>query len=146
MKNISMLYADDSGKIKRLSSITQHRDKFSVYAQGGWLPISYDVLDVITCEGARTHRAILSLNPHDIGYKFPVASCKRQYKTILLSDKYGLVTEELPEWQGSGRFQRFVNHYMSTNGDNKLLGTTNEVRYRIGLDYYLAEETIEGTD
>lgn len=143
---MEILKSSDRRNVQRLSSIAQHRDKFSVYAQGGWLPISYDVLDVITCEGARTHRAILSLNPHDIGYKFPIASCKKQYKTILLSDKYGLVTEELPEWQGSGRYQKFVNHYMSVDGDNKPLGTTNEVRYRIGLDYYLAEETIEGTD
>ena len=146
MKNISMLYADDPDKIKRLSSITQHRDKFSVHAQGSWLPISYDVIDSIICDKVNSHRAILSLDPHNIGYIFPTATCEKTFKTLLLTDKYGVVTEELPEWFGSGLYQKFVDDYAVTEGDNHPLGLNNTVRYKLGLEYYLAKETIEGED
>ena len=141
---MEILYADDPDKIKRLSSITQHRDKLSVHAQGSWLPISYDVIDSIICDKVNSHRAILSLDPHNIGYTFPVADCKKVYKTLLLTDKYGVVTEELPEWFGSGLYQKFVDDYAVTEGDNHPLGTKNAVHYKVGLDYYLAKETIEG--
>lgn len=141
---MEILYSSDDKKIKRHSSITQHRDKFSVHAQGSWLPISYDVIDSIICDKVNSRRAILSLAPHDIGYTFPTATCEKTFKTLLLTDKYGVVTEELPEWFGSGLYQKFIDEYALTKGDNHPLGVKNKINYKIGLDYYLANETIEG--
>ena len=48
--------ASDDIQVYRKSSIDQHKNKFSVYRKGGWLPISYDVLDDVTCEGLVSHR------------------------------------------------------------------------------------------
>ena len=144
MKTIPILYADDPEKIRRLSSITQHRNKFSVYAQGGWLPVSYDVLESIVCNKIKSHRAIMTDDAHDIGYIFPTATCSKEQIAYLLSDKYGFEIDELPAWYGTGLFQKFIDEYALTEADNHPLGVKNKINYKIGLDYYLAKETIEG--
>lgn len=142
--DIPILYSDDKPKLERKSSIIQHRDKLSVKSQGGFLPISYDVLDTIGCDGATYHRAILSLDEHDLGYIFPIADCSEEHITKLLSDKYGVTLEELPSWYGSGLYQKFIDELAITEGDNGPLGERNKINYRIGLSYVTAKDKIEG--
>lgn len=140
--DIPILYSSDDRQIERKSSLLQHRDKLSIKRQGGYLPISYDVLETIGCDGATSHRAILSLDPNDIGYTFPVATCVKAQQKLLLSDKQGLELEELPCWYGSGLYEKFVDEQIIVKGDNRPLGEFNTVKYKVALDYYLAEKTL----
>lgn len=142
--DIPILYSDDRREVEVRSSILQHKDKLSVKSQGGFLPISYDVLDTIGCDGTKWHRAILSLDEHDLGYTFPIADCPETVITKLLSDKYGVTLEELPSWYGSGLYQKFIDGLAIAEGDNGTLGEKNKINYKIGLECYLAKKTIEG--
>lgn len=140
--DIPVLYSSDDKQIERKSSLLQHRDKLSIKRQGGYLPISYDVLETIGCDGVTSHRAILSLNPDDIGYIFPIATCERARASVLLSDKQGIELEELPFWYGSGLYEKFVDEHIIVKGDNHPLGEFNTVKYKVGLSYYLAKKTL----
>lgn len=121
---MEILYAEDKKNILRKSSVDQHKHHLSVYGQGGWLPIEYDVLEYIGCEGHGTHRAILSLAPDDLGYDYPEACCVTHENEYLLADQNGV-----------------VQHY--TDADNGSLGEHNDIGHLVGLDYYQAGETLE---
>lgn len=140
--DLPILYSSDNRQIERKSSIAQHKDKLSVHSQGQWVPISYDVIETIGCEGIKSHRAILSNNPDDIGYIYPVATCVKTRETLLLSDKQGVELDELPFWYGSGLYERFVDEQIIVKGDNHPLGEFNTVKYKVGLSYCLAKKTL----
>lgn len=140
--DIPILYSNDGRQIERKSSLLQHKDKLAIKRQGGYLPISYDVLETIGCDGATSHRAILSLDPDDIGYTFPIATCTRTRASVLLSDKQGIELKELPLWYGSGLYEKFVDEQIIVKGDNRPLGESNAVKYKVGLDYYLAKKIL----
>lgn len=141
---MEVLYSSDDRRLERKSSIDQHRDKFSVYAQGGWLPISYDVIESVGCDGIRSHKAVLSLNPDDIGYNYPVATCTKFTNKYIYSDNQKTELRELPEWFGAGLYEAFVDEHVFTNADNGALGVANKIHYRLGLSYYLTKKTIQG--
>ena len=137
-----ILYNADAPQVEKKSSITQHKGKFSIVSQGEYIPISYDVLETIGCDGAKTHRAVLSLDPDDIGYTYPVAECRLVENNWVYYDEQGLVTKKLPAWFGSGEYQSFNDFLAFVNADNGALGVRNDIELRVGLDYYQAKKTL----
>lgn len=117
------IFSADKNNVLRKSSIDQYKDHFSVYGQGGWFPIEFDVIEHIGCHDMGTHRAILSLNENDLGYNFPEACCVTTENEYVLADQ-----------------NHRVRHY--TDADNASLGIQNHIGHRVGLDYYVADETL----
>ena len=69
---ITVLLSDERPAVKYRSSISQHKNKLSVVQRGEWVPISFDVLDWISEDGIKTHRAIVT-DGDDIGFNYSVA-------------------------------------------------------------------------
>lgn len=142
---MNRLYATNDARLKRLSSIDQHKDKLSVYSQGGWLPISYDVIKSIGCDGIKSYRAMLSLNVDDIGYTFPEAYCARPKDNYILTEGLGTEKKELPPEYGEGFYEAYSSEDRITNADNGALGQHHKGIERIGLDYYRTEDILPAT-
>lgn len=143
---MDILYNSDDPQVEKKSSITQHKDKLSVVSQGEYLPISFDVLETIGCDGITSHRAILSLDPDDIGYTYPVAECRLVKDEIVYFDEKGEVTKKLPAWYGAGEYQAFNDAFVFTNAANGALGVRNDIRLRVGLEYYQAKQTLPAVE
>lgn len=139
---MNKLYATNDGKLKRLSSIDQHKDKLSVYSQGGWIPISYDVIKSIGCDGMKSYRAILSLNEDDLGYTFPEKYCYRPKDKYILTEEFGVEKKELAPEYGEGFYEEYSSGPRITNADNGALGQHYKGRERVGLDYYRTEDIL----
>lgn len=139
---MNRLYAVNDSKLERLSSIDQHKDKLSVYSQGGWLPISYDVIQRVGCEGIKSYRAVLSLNEDDIGYNFPEAYCSRPKDNYILTEEFGVEKKELPPEYGDGFYETYASGDRITNADNGALGQHYKGRERVGLDYYRTKDIL----
>ena len=143
---MEILYNSDDSQVEKKSSIVQHKDKLSVVSQGEYLPISFDVLETVGCEGVKSHRAILSLNSDDIGYTYPVAECRLIKDEIVYFDERGEITKKLPAWYGAGEYQAFNDDLVFANADNGALGVRNNITLRMGLDYYQAKQTLPATE
>lgn len=143
---MKLLEASDDRRIEKSSSIDQYKNFLSVFRQGGWVPISYDVLESIGCDGARTHRAIVTDDKNWNGYHYPIAYCKRRRDEYLLSDFQGTVSKDLPKWQGRGQYEEFVDEQRLTNADNEAVGTANVVTYKVGLDVYACKDTLPAVE
>ena len=139
---MEILKSSDDRQIEVKSSIDQYKNFLSVFRQGGWIPISYDVLESLTCDGAASHRAIMTDDPNWNGYHYPIATCVKRDGKYLLTDKQGVELRDLPCWQGKGQYMQFVDDHRITNADNEAVGVANNVKYRIGLDYYVAKKTL----
>ena len=142
---MNVLYAINDSKLERRSSIDQHKDKFAIYSQGGWTPISFDSIDGIGCYGIKSHRSILSLDEDDLGYTFPEAYCDRPSDEYVLVDNAGVETEMLPEYYGDGTYEKYVDGAAIVNADNGALGSHNRGRERVGLDYYRTKDILPAT-
>lgn len=138
---MKILKASDDRRLEEKSSIDQYKNFLSVYRQGGWVPIAYDVLESIGCDGARTHRAIMTDDKDWGGYHYPVATCRRLRGKHLLTDHQGTELKDLPEWQGEGKYEDFVDELRITNADNEAVGTADQVSYKVGLNYYACKKT-----
>lgn len=139
---MNILYATNDAKVERLSSIDQHKDKLSVYSQGGWLPISYDVIDAMGCRGIKSHRAMLSFNEDDLGYNFSEAYCNQPQDNYIMSDRIANELVELPEYYGEGLYEAHVDETVFTDADNGALGQHYEGHKRVGLDYYRTKDIL----
>lgn len=139
---MEILKSSDDRKIEHKSSIDQYKSFLSVFKQGGWIPISYDVLESVSCDGICSHEAIMTDDENWNGYHYPIATCKRINGKYLLTDKQGIELKDLPCWQGKGKYETYVDEQRYTNADNAAVGTANRVTYRIGLDYYIAKDTL----
>ena len=142
---MNILYATNDAKVERLSSIDQHKNKLAVYSQGGWLPISYDVIDGIGCNGIKSHKAILSLDEDDLGYNFPEKYCYRPKDTYLVSDHVEDEALELPEYYGDGAYETHTDEKAITNADNGALGEHYKGRERVGLDVYRTKQILKAS-
>lgn len=139
---MEVLRSSDDRRIEVKSSIDQYQRFLSVFKQGGWIPISYDVLESITCDGITSHRAIMTDDKDWNGYHYPVAICNKVKGKYLLSDKQGVELKDLPCWQGKGQYEEYVDEVRLTNADNEAVGVADKVQYRVGLDYYTAKNTL----
>ena len=70
------------------------------------------------------------------GFVYPIAHCSKEKIQYLLTDQRGVIEKELPECQGKGTYQQYVDRQLLTNADNEALGVSNRVTYRVGLDFY----------
>lgn len=138
---MKILRDSDDRRIKMKNSIDQFDSFLSVYKQGGQVPIAFDVIDSITCNGIRSHKAIFTFDPKFKGYIYPIAHCKEKKVQYLLTDQKGVITETLPEC-GDVDYQRYVDRKIIVNADNEAVGVAKAVNYRVGLDYYEAEDTL----
>lgn len=139
---MEILKSSDDRQIEVKSSIDQYKNFLSVFKQGGWIPISYDVLESITCDGVASHRAIMTDDENWNGYHYPIATCRKVRGKYLVTDKQGVELKDLPCWQGKGQYEVWVDDHRITNADNEAVGTISKVKYRIGLDYYKAKKDL----
>lgn len=139
---MEILKSSDDRQIEVKSSIDQYKNFLSVFKQGGWIPISYDVLESITCDGVASHKAIMTDDKDWNGYHYPIATCHKVRGRYLVTDNQGIELKDLPEWQGKGQYQAWVDDRRVTNADNEAVGTISKVKYRIGLDYYKAKKNL----
>ena len=135
--------SDDDKSVKYHSSTSQYKDQpLAVYRGGRWQLISFDSLDYIYCDKVISHRAVVT-DGNDIGYHFPVG------QMVIYNDKYvyhdNKTTElrVLPHWFGEGYYLESINKYGFVNSDTNSLGTRNRYDLSVGLDYALADDTLE---
>lgn len=141
----ALLLADESPEVKYHSSISQHKNKFSVYRAGEWIPISYDVLDYIGCDHIESHPAIMT-DGDDIGFMFDVNERNYYTDSYLVYDTQGVRMEKLQHWFGEGEYEKHYTELDFLNANNGSLGVTNRYNLRIGLNYALASKTLPSED
>lgn len=140
------LPAEDDITVERKSSVFQHSNKLAVWKNNQWVPISFDDVDYISnSSGVVSHRAILA-DEDDIGYNFPVRTERFTLDTYLYMDHNEIVTKVLPKWFGEGFYEEYVKSKAFVNSDANALGTRNNYTLKVGLDYALADNTLEADD
>lgn len=148
--------ADDAGAARLLepeekpdvfwhSSISQHKNTLSVMQRGEWVPIQYDVLDYIACEGVACHPAIVT-DGDDIGYDFDVAEQTFFTDKYIYHDETGVELRQLPHWFGEGMYEAYYHNSSFINSDESALGERIKKTRRVGLSYALAEKTLEADE
>lgn len=143
--SLSILEPNESPDVEYHSSISQHKNKLSVMQRGEWVPISFDVLDWINCEGIQSHLAIVT-DGDDIGFNFDVDEETLLSDTYLMADFVDTIVEPLPAWYGTGDYQKFVQARDFVNSDYESLGHRTASELRIGLNYALAKNTLPAAD
>lgn len=140
-----ILEPDETYSVKYHSSISQHRNKLSVLQGGEWVPLSYDSLDYISCDGIESHRETVS-DTADIGYDFSVCETKYYTDQYVYHDDEHVEIRKLDTWFGAGEYQAYVKDHKFINADNGSLGARTSNIARIGTAYALADETLEPDD
>ena len=135
----------DETNIHRHSSVNQYGHFLSVKKGGVNIPLRFDSLDWIDCDGVKAHSAIVS-DGNDIGYHFPVGHYTYFTDNYLIMDRKEIVVKKLPHWFGEGWYEQALNERTFTNFDNGSLGVRNRVDLRVGLDYATADETLDSAD
>lgn len=136
------LPATNDQKVFRHSSISQFKTTLSVMKRGEWLPLVADHIDYIDCDRIVSHKAGISDKP-DVGYTYPVAECKYFSDIYLLGHNHQAVTEALPEWFGTGFYEKWFDKDVLVNSDENSLGERNVAKLRVGLPYCRAEDTLD---
>ena len=142
---ITYLNDADQTDTHRHSSIDQYGNFLSVKKGGVNIPIRFDSLDWINCEGIKTHPIIIS-DGTDIGFNFPVGHYSYITDDYIIMDRKEVVVKKMPEWFGKGWYEKALNERVFTNFDNGSLGMRNKVNLRIGLDYVLTDEILDDSD
>jgi hypothetical protein len=135
----------DEYTVKRHSSIDQYKSFLSVKKGGVNVPLRFDKLDFINCDGMKTHQVIIS-EGNDLGFNFPVGHYTFFTDTYLIGDRKEVVVKKLPEWFGTGWYEKALNEKVFTNFDDSSLGERNRVDLRIGLDYIYSDDILEPAD
>lgn len=142
---MTILEPDEKPEVEYYSSISQHKNKLSVIQHNEFVPIAYDAIDAITCEGIISHREIVT-DGDDIGYNFKVNECKFVSTGYLTYDDYGTHIKQLPEWFGKGTYKEFTDVRSYLNDDTGALGHKHVTTLRIGTRYALAHKTLRADD
>lgn len=142
---IEYLNDADETNIHRHSSINQHKGFLSVKKGGVSVPLRFDSLDWINCDGIKTHPVIIS-GGDDIGFNYPVGHFSYFTDTYLIMDRKEIVAKQLPEWYGKGWYEKVLKEKVFTNFDGSSLGLRNRVNLRVGLDYVIADEMLDSAD
>lgn len=143
-----MLYPDEKPMVHRHSSIDQYKGFFAVEQKGGWSPVVFDQMDGIFCKTIKTHPVIISFTD-DIGYHFDDGHCSYASDHFVYFDKHGVEESLLPECMGGGgeMYVKFIKKYSFVNfGNDASVGSHNEKRLRVGLDYALSDETLPAVE
>lgn len=142
---MEILVNSDNPKVHAHSSIDQYSKFIATYERGGWTPIEFDYIDYISCDHVVSHPIIIEFDDK-IGYNFPEG--EYEYSTDLYQkfDYAGTELRELNECLGEGFYEAYDSGEEIINFDNSALGTRNNIRLRIGKDYYLADEFLEAEE
>ena len=142
---ITYLNDADEVNIHRHSSANQYGNFLAVEKGGINVPLRFDRIDWINCEGIKIHPVIIS-DGNDIGYHFPVGHYTYFTDTYLVMDRNEVVVKQLPKWYGEGWYEKVLNERDFTNFDGHSLGVRNRVDLTIGLDYTIADEMLDSAD
>lgn len=142
---MNILEPDERKLVDRHSSISQYKGFLAVRRGDQWVPIAYDILDGIACDKVHSHKGVLTREPH-VGYHFPVKHCTYLSETYVASDQKGIELKALPEEYGAGFYESAYNREVIVNSDNGALGMANRTTLDVGLDYVLAESSLEPAD
>lgn len=142
---VTYLNDADQTDTHRHSSINQYGAFISVKKGGVNIPLRFDSLDWINCEGIKTHPVIIS-DGNDLGYNFPVGHYTYFTDTYLIMDRKEVVVKELPKWYGEGWYEKALNEKVFTNFDDASLGMRNRVDLRIGKDFVLTDKILDDSD
>lgn len=137
--------ADEPKLVDRHSSVYQHRGMLAVRKGDQWVPIAFDVLEKVECNRMLSHKGVLTRKPY-IGYHFPVGHCTYLSQAYLASNQKGTELKVLPDHYGVGFYESAYNRDIIVNSDSGALGTLNCPTLDIGLDYVLAESSLEPVD
>lgn len=129
-------------KVERRSSIYQHRHMLAVRRGDEWVPIAFDVLEKVDCDGVHSHQAVLTDKPY-IGYSFPVGEQRYISQLYLTGHQKGTELKMLPSFYGPGFYESAYDREVFVNAANGALGVKNDTTLRIGLDYCLAKKTLD---
>lgn len=142
---MEILVNSDNPKVHAHSSIDQYSKFIATYERGGWTPIEFDYIDYISCDHVVSHPIIIEFDDR-IGYNFPEG--EYEYNTDLYQKFDYAETElrELNECLGEGFYEAYDSGEEIINFDDSALGTRNNIRLRIGKDYYLADEFLEAEE
>lgn len=143
---MEILLNSDERRVEEHSSIHQFSHFLAVHKQGEYVPISFDILETARCAEIKSHRAILTDDKRWNGYFYPVATCTKHSQDVVFGDHQGVGERPLPPCQGKGNYLTFVNENQAVHDKVEFLGVKNKVRYRVGLNYYLAKETLPAKD
>lgn len=135
----------DETNIHRHSSIDQYKNFLSVSKGMTNLPLRFDKVDWIGCDGIKSHPTIVSFGG-DLGYNFPIRNVTYFTDTYILMDRKEVVVKKMPEWFGKGWYEKALNEKDFTNFDNGSLGFRNKVNLRVGLDYIKADDVLDNAD
>lgn len=142
---VNYLNDADETDIKRHSSINQYGSFLSVKKGGVNVPLRFDSLDWINCDGVKTHPIIVS-DGTDLGFHFPVGHYTYFTDTYIIMDRKEVVVRKLPEWFGKGWYEKALNQRVFTNFDDVSLGERNKVNLRIGYDFVKSENILDDAD
>lgn len=142
---IEYLNDADEYNVRRHSSVDQYGSFLSVKKGGVNIPLRFDSLDWINCDGIKTHPVIVS-DGNDLGYHFPVGHYTYFTDTYLIMDRKEVVVKQLPKWYGEGWYEKALNQKVFTNLDGASLGMRNRVKLRIGLDYVNCDKVLDDAD
>ena len=141
------VYLDDADEydIRRYSSIDQYANFLSVLKGGKAVPIRFDKLDWINCDGLHTHPVIVS-DGTDLGFNFPIGHYTYFTDNYLVMDRKEVIIKKLPEWFGKGWYEKALNEKSITNFDGHSLGERTRVNLMIGQDYIKSDEVLDDSD
>lgn len=142
---IEYLNDADEYDVRRHSSIDQYGAFLSVKKGGVNIPLRFDSLDWIDCDGIKTHPVIIS-DGSDIGFNYPIGHYTYFTDTYLIVDRNEVVVKKLPEWYGAGWYEKALREKNFINFDDSSLGERNRVDLRIGKDYVKADEMLDSVD
>jgi hypothetical protein len=125
--------------------VDQYGNFLAVQKGGINIPLRFDSLDWVNCDGIKTHPVIIS-DGNDIGYHFPVGHYTYFTDTYLVMDRQEVVVKKMPKWFGAGWYEQALNERIFTNFDDGSLGFRNRVDLKVGLDYTLADEFLDSAD
>lgn len=132
--------------VKRHSSANQFASCPLTVMKGGIpTPVTFDMVDYISCNRVVSHRAMLA-EENNIGYNFPMMFTRKATDVYAVYDKAGVVVKQLPAWAGEGFYKEVETGKSLLTGDTNALGVHNVEHLRIGLDYVLAEQTLPASD
>lgn len=143
---IEFMSPDEEVRVRRKSSISQHKGSpLAVWENGEWLPISFDYIDAVSCDGIKSHRVVI-VEDNYIGYHFPVGRKRYVTDEYILEDNMDTEFVTLDEWFGTGIYERADRGKAIINADNGALGEHTEGELAIGLDYVTAMDNLEVKD
>lgn len=135
----------DETNVHRHSSINQYKGFLSVKKGGVNVPLRFDSLDWINCEGIETHPVIVS-GGDDIGFNYPIGHYTYFTDTYIIMDRNKVIAKKLPAWYGQGWYEKSMRDKVFTNFDDRSLGMRNRTELYIGLDYVKADEMLDSAD